>query len=471
MSCRPNLAGEITVESLDSDNVRPNIVVIMVDDMGYGDAGCYGGTAFPTPNIDQLAAEGIRFTDFHSSGCVCSPTRAGLLTGRYQQRAGVDGVIYAAFQKNRHHGLQLSEFTFAEALRNVGYATAAIGKWHLGYQSQYNPIHQGFDRFVGYVSGNVDFHTHVDGVGVFDWWHQDQLSRESGYTTHLITRHACEFIRDSHERKKPFCLYVAHEAPHDPYQGPNDPPVRKEGAAKLSYNHRESFHAVRAYSEMMREMDKGVGEVMALLQRLKIDDNTFVMFFSDNGATGPGSCGDLYGMKGTLWEGGHRVPGIARWPGQIAAGTETSQLASTIDVMPTILDLVNADHQPERPLDGMSLVKVLTQQEKYSNRTMFWQYGAAASMRQGRWKLIVNGGKRLKQKNTPNINWDRPEDHRETVALFDLGVDPGEHVNLANKHPDRVQEMQRQLDAWKVDVTANATRQPGPSSSSTLDRK
>ena len=221
----------------------------------------------------------------------------------------------------------------------------------------------------------------------------------------------------------------------------------------------------------MREMDKGVGELMALLQRLKIDDNTFVMFFSDNGATGPGSCGDLYGMKGTLWEGGHRVPGIARWPGQIAAGTETSQLASTIDVMPTILDLVNADHQPERPLDGMSLVKVLTQQEKYSNRTMFWQYGAAASMRQGRWKLIVNGGKRLKQKNTPNINWDRPEDHRETVALFDLGVDPGEHVNLANKHPDRVREMQRELDAWKVDVTANATRQPDLSSSSALDRK
>lgn len=147
---------------------RTNFVIIMVDDMGYGDAGCYGGTAFPTPNLDRLATEGMMFTDFHSSGCVCSPTRAGLLTGRYQQRAGIPGVVYAALNRNRHHGLQLQETTFAEVLNAAGYATAAFGKWHVGYEEQYNPVYQGFDRYVGYVSGNVDFHTHIDGAGVFD---------------------------------------------------------------------------------------------------------------------------------------------------------------------------------------------------------------------------------------------------------------------------------------------------------------
>ena len=256
---------------------RPNFVVIMVDDMGYGDAGCYGGTAFPTPNLDRLAREGVRFTDFHSSGCVCSPTRAGLLTGRYQQRAGIPGVVYAAFNRNRHHGLQLHETTFAEILSAAGYAAAVFGKWHVGYEEQYNPIYQGFDRYVGYVSGNIDFHSHIDGAGVFDWWHQNRHVKEDGYTTHLITKHACDFV--TQQQDKPFCVYIAHEAPHYPYQGPQDGPVRTEGEPKLIYNHREPEHAERAYAEMMAEMDKGIGEVLDTLQRTRVDDRTFVMFF------------------------------------------------------------------------------------------------------------------------------------------------------------------------------------------------
>jgi len=444
-------------------SARPNFVIIMVDDMGYGDAGCYGGTAFPTPNLDRMAAQGMRFTDFHSSGCVCSPTRAGLLTGRYQQRAGIPGVVYAAFDKNRHHGLQHSELTFAEVLRDAGYATAMFGKWHLGYEEHYNPVHQGFDRYVGYVSGNVDFHSHIDGAGVFDWWHQGMLQPEAGYTTHLITKHSCDFVRAAAKAvDQPFCLYIAHEAPHDPYQGPNDKPVRREGESKPLYNHREPAHAERAYAEMMIEMDKGVGEVLATLKSLGIDEDTFVMFFSDNGATGPGNCGGLYGMKGTLWEGGHRVPGIARWPGRIPAASETDQLACTIDVMPTLLDLAGVTSHSDCPLDGASLRGVLLNDKPMAERQLFWQYADAASMRDGDWKLILNGGNAPKKQSArhPRIDWDRTPDGREEIALFNLSKDIHERTNLAQSEQTRVDQMRAAIAIWQQQVTTGATRQP-----------
>jgi arylsulfatase A len=448
--------GVFVAVSLRADD-RPNLIVIMVDDMGYGDAACYGGTAYPTPNLDRLAREGMKFTDYHSSGPVCSPTRAGLLTGRYQQRAGVAGVIYAPFKKNRHHGLQMKEITFAEVLRGVGYRTGMFGKWHLGYEEQYNPVHQGFEEYVGYVSGNVDFHRHIDGAGVFDWWHQNKKTRESGYTTHLITKHAVDFIKAN--REEPFCLYIAHEAPHDPYQGPNDPPVRNEGETQLIYNHREPQHAARAYREMMIEMDKGVGEVLDMLEQLDLTKNTFVMFFSDNGATGPGSCAGLYGMKGTLWEGGHRVPSIARWPGRIKAGSETDQLAITIDVMPTLLDLAGVELPGKNRFDGMSLAPLLFGKAKPKPRQLFWQYGNARSMRDGDWKLVIDGGKPGK-KDLPNIDWNRPQDGREKLALFDLGKSPKETHNLADNYPRRVAAMKKALAAWESEVAEYATIQP-----------
>lgn len=448
--------------SFGTDTVHPNFVIIMVDDMGYGDAGCYGGHAFATPNLDRMAQEGMMFTDFHSSGCVCSPTRAGLMTGRYQQRAGIPGVVYAAFNKNRHHGLQMSETTFAELIAKRGYVTAMFGKWHLGYEEKYNPIHQGFGTYIGYVSGNVDFHSHIDGAGVFDWWHQNKLTRESGYTTHLITKHACNFVTASAASATPFCLYVSHEAPHDPYQGPNDKPIRKEGSGKPIYDHREPDHATRAYAEMMMEMDKGVGQILETLKQLNIDDSTLVMFFSDNGATGPGSCGGLYGMKGTLWEGGHRVPCLARWPGTIPAHSKTKQLASTIDVMPTMLDYAGIGRKGIPELDGISLRSMLEGKTTETPRTMFWEYGKASAVRKGDWKLIVNGGKPLKadRSRIPNINWNSSNDGRETIALFDLHKDVNETKNLAAQHPERVASMKNAIKNWRTNVMNGATQQP-----------
>ncbi|NQT02271.1 MAG: sulfatase-like hydrolase/transferase [Planctomycetes bacterium] len=194
---------------------RPNIILIMADDLGYGDIGCYGSKKIRTPNIDALARGGLRFTDYHSNCPVCSPTRAALLTGRYQQRCGIEGVVTAA--KHRHTGMALEEVTFAEVLKRRGYATGIFGKWHVGYNVEFNPAKQGFDEFIGYVSGNVDYHSHIDQAGFEDWWKNLQKVPEEGYCTDLITKHGVDFI----ERHKdgPFCLYLPHEAPHYPYQG------------------------------------------------------------------------------------------------------------------------------------------------------------------------------------------------------------------------------------------------------------
>ena len=450
------LAITISVGVSTSIAEQPNFVVIMADDMGYGDLGCYGATAYETPNIDRMAREGMRFTDFHSSGAVCSPTRAGLLTGRYQQRAGVPGVIYAAFQRNRHHGLQLQEVTFAEVLREAGYSTGMSGKWHLGYQEQYNPTYQGFERFAGYVSGNVDFQSHFDGSGVFDWWHQNELSDEAGYTTHLITKHAVQFIREHADG--PFCLYVAHEAPHYPYQGPDDDPVRDGKTQGDLWNHFEPSHAQTAYAEMMVEFDRGVGGILSTLKELNLDQNTVVMVFSDNGGIGPCSNGELFGMKATLWEGGIRVPCIARWPGRIPAGAKTDQLAITLDVMPTLLELASID-ATDMHLDGMSLAPTLLESAEPTPRQLFWAYNQQRAMRDGDWKLVLNGNRPPKNLALhPNTNWQSDSDERYTAALFDLSSDPGERTPQSDQV--RMDSMTTAIAAWETDVATGQTAQP-----------
>lgn len=415
---------------------RPNFVVIMADDLGYGDISPFDGW-IQTPHLDRLAANGMRLTDFHSSGNVCSPTRAGLLTGRYQQRAGIPGVVFADPDRGavHYHGLQPQEITFAEVLGQAGYATAIFGKWHLGYFPKYNPIRHGFDLFRGYVSGNVDFFSHVDQAGAYDWWHQDQQVKEDGYVTHLITRHAVSFLEDNHDR--PFCLYLPHEAPHYPYQGPDDPPLRRVGGKFDLNGERKDIKA--AYTEMVVEMDRSVGRIVATLDRLGLTENTLILFFSDNGANRNGSNAPFRGAKGTNWEGGHRVPCIASWPGRIPAGTASDQLSITLDVMPTLLDAANVTPPRERPLDGVSLLPVLLHQQSPGPRQLVWN---GRAIRDGQWKLIVDGrGSR-------------------GVQLFDLASDPGERMNVADEHPDRTRKLLAALDAWKVDVADGATRQP-----------
>ncbi|WP_298866860.1 sulfatase [uncultured Gimesia sp.] len=419
--------------------VRPNIVLIMADDLGYGDLSCYGSTQCDTPQLDRLASRGMRFTDFHFSGTVCSPTRAGLLTGRYQQRAGIDGVVYADPKRNRHHGLQKNEITLAQSMQAAGYRTGMFGKWHLGYQKQYNPTFRGFEQFVGYVSGNVDYFAHLDGTGVFDWWHNANLNRaEQGYVTHLITNHAVNFIRE--QKDKPFFVYIAHEAVHYPYQGPDDKPMRKEGVGDIKSAKRKDIS--NAYREMNTEMDRGIGKIVSVLDELKLTDKTFIFFLSDNGANNKGSNGKLRGFKGSVWEGGHRVPAIACWPGHISASSVCDETVISIDLMPTILDLAHATLPSNHQLDGISLLSLLVKQQKLKPRLIYWDYNGRSAVRQGPWKLVLN------------------QNRQSAVELFHIQNDISESQNLARMQPQRVQEMQAAFTAWKKDVTQTATPQP-----------
>lgn len=415
---------------------RPNIVIIMADDLGYGDISAFDGWV-KTPHLERMAREGLRFTSFYSSGAVCSPTRAGLLTGRYQQRAGISGVVYAAPDRNRHHGLQVSELTFAEVMRASGYATGTFGKWHLGYERQYNPIHHGFDTFRGYVSGNVDFFAHVDGASFYDWWDGDELINEHGYVTHLITKHAVNFIDQHHDN--PFVLYLPHEAPHYPYQGPNDEPFRLVGK-QVREDWTDTLRVKTAYREMVEELDAGVGAVMDALIHHNIEDNTLVLFFSDNGAFRFGSNGPLRDYKGSLWEGGIRVPGIAWWPGQIEAGRVTDEPVISLDVMPTILALAGASVPERHTLDGMDVSDLLLEGASLPHRSLFWDYVGKSAMRDGPWKLV------------------QPKEQQP--ALFNLEHDISESNDLAAKHPERVSMMLDAINTWKLDVATGATKQP-----------
>lgn len=427
----------------------PNFVLIVADDLGYADLSCYGNDRFETPHLDALAREGLRFTDFHANGPVCSPTRAALLTGRYQQRSGITEVVYAdpARGLRETHGLPPEETTFAELLAAAGYRTALFGKWHLGYAERFHPQQQGFEEFRGFVSGNVDYHTHFDQAGFFDWWQGMELRDEPGYTTQLITRHAVRFLEE--HRDQPFCLYLAHAAPHSPYQGPQDSPVRGPGR-QPPLRHPPDIQ--RAYREMVQELDAGVGEVIATLRRLEIDRQTLVFFCSDNGGTREGNNGSLRGFKGSLWEGGHRVPAIAWWPGTIAAGV-TDQTALTMDLLPTFLELANVPPPTERPLDGVSLAALLRTGNNLPERTVFWSYGPQRAARQGAWKLLLTAadreGSSRERRNSPV-----PEQ-----ALFRLDHDLGEQQDCSGAEQSRVEVLRAALTEWEH--TWNNVR-PGP---------
>ncbi|MCL4691554.1 MAG: sulfatase-like hydrolase/transferase [Candidatus Hydrogenedentes bacterium] len=404
----------------------PNVVIILADDLGYGDLGCYGNTAISTPNIDALAAAGLRFTDFHSNGAVCSPTRASLLTGFYPQRWGIEHVLTPGDHRDKP-GLPPKAVTFAEMLQETGYKSAMTGKWHLGYPEPFRPTQQGFSEFKGYLSGNIDYHSHIDNSGAHDWWSNDEPLRAEGYSTDLITQSAVDFI-ESHTGPEPFCLYVAHEAPHAPFQGRTDPAERVEGTPDEGRPDRTD--AARPYREMVEALDESVGKIMDALQRTGSLENTFVFFCSDNGATAPGSNAPFTGTKGTLWEGGHRVPAIAWWPGKIAPGV-TNQTAMTMDIFPTLVDLGGRKAWTRIPMDGISLAPLLMTGAALPDRTLFWrtpgEQGQKA-VRQGPWKLLI----------TP-----------DSTSLYNLEADPGEQANRMLDVPGQANSLAMALSAWE----------------------
>ena len=415
-------------------DVPPNFVIILADDLGFGDLSCYGGST-STPHLDALADEGLRFNDFHSSGPVCTPTRAGLLTGKYQQRTGVTRVANAdPTNATCYLGLHRTETTFAEVLKDAGYATAVMGKWHLGYVRAYNPLHHGFDEFRGYVSGNIDYLSHYDRMGRYDWWNGLEHAHEEGYVTHLITKHAVRFLAE--RREQPFCLYVAHEAVHDPLQTPESPALRGPDASGTPVTG-DAVHAV--YRRMLIELDKSVGQIARAVRDNGLAENTYVLFFSDNGAHRRyGSNGGLRGHKSQLWEGGHRVPAIVWAPGRMPAGRVSQVPAISIDVFPTMLALAGVTPPPG--LDGVDLSATLHGGPAPAPRRLFWEYRDGLAARDGPWKWIRPPGK--------------------PASLFDLNQDPAETRDLATTEPVRQKELEQAAMRWLADVTKDVTPQP-----------
>lgn len=437
---------------------KPNFVVILVDDMGHAGVGCFGNPHFKTPEIDRLAFEGMRLTDFHSSGNVCSPTRAGLLTGRYQQRAGIEAVIHPAADHAEHRkGLQKSEVTFAELLRSAGYATGIVGKWHLGYphnSPDYHPEEHGFDEFVGYHSGNIDFVSHVGDHMKHDWWRGREETREEGYVTDLVNDHAVDFIE--RHRDRPFCLYVPHLAIHNPLQERGDP-VRRTEEKWTRWKAADEAESVAKFKGMTLPVDEGVGRIRAALRKHGIEEDTVVFFLTDNGPTNEAPSGNplLRGNKGSVHEGGHRVPFIALWPGRIAPGTASDVPAIALDLMPTMLSLADVPVPDDRPLDGVDLSGLLLRGEAPDPRPLYWAAlgnngSREEAMREGPWKLVVKhpGAKPGSFGN-------------ERVELYRLDRDPSEKEDLAEAEAERAGAMLGRLKSWYAEARGSAPEQPG----------
>lgn len=407
---------------------RPNIILIMADDLGYGDITCYGNENIKTPSLDKLAAGGMKFTDYHSNGAVCSPTRAALMTGRYQQRSGLEGVIYAKGE-TRQTGLAIEEETMADFLKRAGYATGMVGKWHLGYHIEYNPIYQGFDFFRGYVSGNVDYQSHVDGAGIPDWWHNLEKTEEKGYTTELITDYALKFIQA--HKDEPFFLYVAQEAPHYPFQGPKDKADRFPGVRFPPQGSRADKQ--EAYKEMIESMDTGIGKIVRLIEDFDLQKHTLIFFCSDNGGFAPvADNGSLKGYKGSLWEGGHRVPAIAYWPGYIQPNQTTRELTMSMDLMPTFINLSKFTEPPKSKLDGIDITRLLIENRSLPDRAVFWRYRDQKAVRHGDWKLIVDN---------------------DTTKLYQLDDDLLEQHNVSVSESAIVDELKEELQTWEEEVS------------------
>ena len=419
----------------------PNFVIILADDLGYGDLGCYGSTQNTTPHIDQLARKGLRFTDFHSNGPMCSATRAALLTGCYQHRFG---KRFEAALGPHDRGLPNEAVTIAEVLKNVGYRTGMFGKWHLGYSRQTWPHRQGFDAFIGLGSGDGDHLTQVDRYGSRDWWSNDQPLVEVGYTTDLITQHSIDFIEKN--KNQPFFLYVAHLAIHFPWQGPQDLPHRKVGHdySNDKWGILPNPQNVAPHVEaMISALDQSVGKIVTKLADLGLTEKTLVIFASDNGGYlnyadshfNISSNEPLKGQKMDLEEGGHRVPAIAAWPQRIPAGSTTAATVMSMDFFPTLAGFANAPLPAHQAMDGQDLGRLLINpQLQLSPRLLFWQKGDQWAVRRGVWKLLTGASK--------------------PMELYDLSQDIGETTNLAPHHPHLVDELQAAWKAWNDQLSA-----------------
>lgn len=418
---------------MEAAQTRPNIIVIVGDDLGWGELSVQGFTKdIPTPHLDSIAQNGVRFTNGYVSCPVCSPTRAGLITGRYQQRFGHEFNPGPEEQSADTFGLPLSEATLPSLLKKAGYDTGMVGKWHLGYRPEYHPLRRGFDEFFGFLGGA---HPYLDpGSRAAPILRGTEKVEEKEYLTDAFTREAAAFV--SKKRAAPYFLYLTYNAVHNPLESTG--------------NYLTRFPSIpegkrRTFAAMLSAMDDGVGTILKSLRESKQLDNTLLFFISDNGGptlqTTSGN-GSLRGYKGQTLEGGIRVPFMAQWPGRIAAGRTESAPAISLDIFPTALSA--AGTPPTSNIDGVNLLPRLARGAKpvpAEQRSLYWRFGAQAALRRGDWKLVRQGA-------------DDP------WQMYNLSTDIGESKDLAPAEPERLKSLAADWQSWNAQLAAPLWNRP-----------
>jgi arylsulfatase A-like enzyme len=421
--------------------MKPNIIYIVSDDLGFADLGCYGGRdaqfGAVSPHIDALAAGGMRFTDGYSNAPVCSPTRFALMTMRYQYRlrGGMEEPINSRSKASTTLGLPTNVPTLPSLLREAGYATALVGKWHLGYPPSFGPQRSGYDEFFGIMAGGVDYFTHCSSKGDHDLFIGEESHKEVGYLTDVLSQRAVAYVeRAAPQAKagKPFFLSLHYTAPHWPWETRDDAHVAAQVVGNLF--HLEGGN-VESYRRMIHHMDEGIGQLVATLRQQGLLENTLIVFTSDNGGERFSDNWPLVGGKMDLTEGGIRVPWIAHWPAAIGAGTVSPQHCMTMDWSATLLEIGGGQPHPDYPIDGVSLAAVLQQPDQPFERPLFWRmnYRHQRAMRLGGWKYL------------------KVDDNE---YLFNIAADARERANLAHREPERLQTMRLAWLAWEATVPA-----------------
>jgi len=401
---------------------RPNIIFILADDLGWGDLSCYGRPDYRTPNIDLLALQGTKFTDAYSASAVCTPTRCAYITGRYPARFKI-GLEEPLVVTNSKVGLEPGQRTIASLLKQSGYDTALIGKWHLGFRPEWGPNAHGFDEFFGILAGAGDYFLHKNGLGQPDLYENLTPVERNGYLTDLLTERAVNYVKKP--RSAPFFLSLHYTAPHWPWQGPKGgEPTHFTDKAPEPVT-MASGGSLKLYAEMMKSLDDGVGRVMQAIRAAGFDKKTLVIFTSDNGGERFSYQWPFSGQKGDLLEGGIRVPAIVRWPGVAPANRLTPQMAITMDWTATILAAAQAN--VSQSLDGIDLLPVIRGTSGVTDRTFFWRIYARDAVREGNWKYVRDG---------------------EVRKLFDLSLDQHEQADFSQKHPEILQRLMKEFDRW-----------------------
>ncbi|MGH8738330.1 MAG: sulfatase family protein [Burkholderiales bacterium] len=423
----------------------PNFVFILADDLGYADLGCYGGRSLTaprgscSPHLDRMAAEGLRFTQGYSNSPVCSPTRFALATGRYQYRlrGGWDEPIAGRARNDPAYspvlGLPPAHPTLPSLLADAGYATALIGKWHLGYAPHFGPLKSGYREFFGAMSGGLDYFTHCDTAGVHDLWEGEAEVHRIGYLTDLLSARTVDYIGRQRGQTRPFLLSLHYTAPHWPWETRADEAEAKQLAASREHISHVSGGSVETYLTMIHHMDEGIGRILAALKDVGADRNTVVVFTSDNGGERFSDVWPLTGKKMDLLEGGIRVPYIVRWPARVKAGGETPQLAITMDWVATFLEAAGVAPHPDYPLDGATLLPVLDDPARTFKRDLFWRtnYRSQRALRSGRWKYLST---------------------EDGEFLYDLELDARERANRARREPARLDALRARYAEWEKTV-------------------